>query len=814
MSKLARMAIRIQGIVQGVGFRPFIFTLAGEYALSGWVTNDSAGVLLEVEGPAERVSGFLAAIPLRVPPLARIDRIETSSLEPQGDRGFTIRETDRSERVRTLIAPDMATCDDCLRELFDPADRRYLYPFINCTNCGPRFTIIEEMPYDRPFTTMREFAMCPSCDGEYHNPRHRRFHAQPNACPACGPQVRLTDAEGAEVPVREMGEPHWAGTVRVAREMLKCGKIVGVKGIGGYHLVCDGSNAGAVSRLRKRKHRPDRPLAVMMPDLESVHRYCRVCTEEENLLQGPERPVLLLEWKKKGKDGLAENVAPGQSRLGVMLPYTPLHHLLFDGEIAVLVMTSGNISGEPILYDDAEAVARLGQIADYFLLHNRRIVRPCDDSVQRVDDRPVMIRRSRGYAPMSLTVKGSGGEVILAAGGELKNTFALARGEQVFLSQHIGDLKTRNSLHHYRRMIEEMTHLLELEPTVVAYDLHPGYLSARHVLERFPHCRPIGVQHHHAHVAGCMAEWGLDGPVIGISFDGTGYGTDGKIWGGEILIAAPDDFQRYAHLRYIPLPGGDQAVHEPWRMGAAYLEYAFPGGNRMDDLPIGSWVEPAQWALLRQMMEKGVQSPETSSMGRLFDAIAAILGIRGHVTFEGQAAMELEELAENGMGVSYPFAVVGPDPTGTVTRVGHPREPAPAETGGSRPAGAGSGACGPFPVKEVPRIIDLLPMIRAIAADLRMGVERRVVARRFHGTVVEVVRVMAVQIRREYGLTDVVLSGGVFQNRLLSMGLTKRLEADGFTVYRPQRVPANDGGLALGQAYAAGAILRRETDAV
>lgn len=775
MPKLERMAIRVQGIVQGVGFRPFIFNLAEECGLSGWVTNDSAGVLMEVEGPGGQIATFLEVLPFRIPPLARIDRMEHWSIPVKGDQTFTIHETDRSERVRTLISPDMATCDDCLQELFDSNNRRYQYPFINCTNCGPRFTIIEEMPYDRPFTTMREFAMCSLCDEEYHNPRQRRFHAQPNACPTCGPHVWLTDAtgrifaQGDPEPGKDSPEqPDWAMPIYASRDLIRRGKIFGVKGIGGYHLVCDAQNAEAVDLLRKRKHRPDRPLAVMVPDLETARRYCDLTPDEEKVLQSQARPITLVSWKARGADGIAYNVAPGQSRLGVMLPYSPLHHLLFTEDLPVLVMTSGNLSGEPVIFDDAEAIARLGRVVDYFLMHDRRIVRPCDDSVQRVDRGPTMIRRSRGYAPMPLKLDQVGEVPILAAGGELKNTFALARNGQVFMSQHIGDLKTRNSLHHYRRMIGELTHVLEMEPAVVAYDLHPGYLSTQYVLQTFNHSRLIGVQHHHAHVVGCMAEYGLNEPVIGLAFDGTGYGTDGKIWGGEVLVARPGEFTRWAHLRYMPLPGGDQAVQEPWRVGAAYLEETFPGENRMEDLPLGFWVDPMRWHVLRQMLEKRVQTPETSSMGRLFDAVAAILGVRGYVTYEGQAAMELEEWAGNQLGSPYPFAVTGLEP---------------------------------------PYIIDPLPLLDAMVRDVRAGMDRSRVAQRFHGTIVEIARQVAKQIRQTLGIQRVVLSGGVFQNRLLSMGLQAQLEADGFTVYPHRQVPANDGGLALGQVYVTSAMI-------
>lgn len=789
MSSPERMAIRIKGIVQGVGFRPFIFNMALEYGLVGWVTNDSAGVLLEVEGSRETVEAFLKDIPVKVPPLARIDSIEHHCIEPLRETDFTIKATDRSERVRTLISPDMATCPDCLRELLDPKDKRYLYPFINCTNCGPRFTIIEEMPYDRPFTTMREFVMCGECQAEYEDPRNRRFHAQPNACPECGPAVRLTDGKGqtvlavngairvdsgSESPVGATDLPAWALPVIRLRVELADGKVAGVKGLGGYHLVADAFNATAVMTLRARKHRPDKPLAVMMPDLQTVEQFCEVSPEERKLLESPSRPIVLLRWKAKGQDGIALEVAMKESRLGVMLPYTPLHHMLFDERLKVLVMTSGNMSGEPIIYDDDEAVKRLGQVVDYFLMHNRKIVRPCDDSVMRVDAGPIFIRRSRGYAPQPLTIKGEGWSSmpsILACGGELKNSFALTTGEQVFMSQFIGDLKTRNSLHHYRRMIDEMRRLFEINPEVVAYDLHPGYLSSKYAEDKFSAKRLIQVQHHHGHIASCMAEHGLLDEVIGLSFDGTGYGTDGKIWGGEVLVATPVSFLRWAHLRYLPLPGGDQAIQEPWRIGAAYLEVAMPGEECVANLPFWQQVNPAQVNFLREMLARGIQTPETSSMGRFFDGVAAIMGIRTKISFEGQAAIELEELAAGQVGEPYPFGLEQ---------------------------------------DEFPVVLDPVPTIRAIVEDILRGADLPQIAQRFHGTVIEMAYRVALVIREIRGLNRVALSGGVFMNRLLSLGLRTRLVENGFEVYQHEKVPANDGGLALGQVYVAGHTLLLE----
>ncbi|AZR72934.1 carbamoyltransferase HypF [Anoxybacter fermentans] len=797
MGDRERIAIRINGIVQGVGFRPFIFNLALEHGLTGWVTNDSAGVLIEVEGSGSKLNAFLKDIKLKAPPLAHIVSIKSWSIDPIGDNEFIIRASDRSEKVKTLISPDMALCEDCYREMMDPQDRRYLYPFINCTNCGPRFTIIEEMPYDRLYTTMREFIMCPECQREYDDPKNRRFHAQPNACPVCGPEVWLTDRTGKRVDERssldyglvdevaatyELCEkvkgdksigllPEWVRPIFQLKTELKKGKIAAVKGLGGYHLVCDALNREAVQNLRKRKYRPDKPLAVMMPNLDVVRRYCQVSSEEEKLLISPVRPIVLLKWKAKGYDGITLEVAPAQSRLGVMLPYTPLHYLLFDESLPVLVMTSGNISGEPIIYDDQEAVERLGDIVDYFLVHNRRIVRPCDDSVQRVDNSPVMIRRSRGYAPIPLRLPAVK-EPILACGGEMNNIFALAEKGLVFMSQHIGDLKTKNSLYHYRRMIDEMVKLFEIEPEIVVHDLHPEYISTKFALKKYKDKRLIGVQHHHAHIASCMAEHGLDGQVIGLAFDGTGYGTDGKIWGGEILIASPEKFERWAHLKYLPLPGGDKGVKEPWRIGVAYLLKALPDADWLQELPFWYSLKD-EINMLKTIIEKGIKVPETSSMGRLFDAVAAILGIRTRISYEGQAAIELEELAGEELGEPYPFIVEDDSP---------------------------------------PFVINPLPIISAIIRDLRAGKKAYKIARRFHGTVVEMALNLCIKIRQELGLQRVVMSGGVFQNRLLSLGLKKCLEGEGFEVFQHCQVPTNDGGLALGQVYVASQCILKKED--
>ena len=764
MSDINRYRIRITGIVQGVGFRPFIFNLAECYSLAGWVTNDSSGVLIEVEGEESRLQSFLEDIPIKNPPLSQIDSITTDVITPIDDGDFQIKITNRSQQVSTMISPDMSICEDCYREMMDSGDDRYLYPFINCTNCGPRFTIIQEMPYDRAYTTMADFEMCDQCQSEYDNPRNRRFHAQPNGCPDCGPQVYLTDSSGRLIEREQFDHlPSWVRPIKELVYYLKRGKLAAVKGLGGYHLVCNALDQRTVTLLRKRKQRPAKPLAVMMPNLEVVGKYCHLSSKEEELLTSPGRPIVLLEWKNKGEDGIAMGVAPSQSRLGVMLPYTPLHYLLFDDQLEVLVMTSGNISGEPIIYRDQRARELLADTADYFLFHNRKIVRPCDDSVVRVDDQPVQLRRSRGYAPGPIKIDGLE-TPILAAGGELKNVFGLGRGNQVFLSQHIGDLKNRNSLHHYRRMISEMEELFEIEPELVVYDLHPEYLSGKYVKERYSDKELMGVQHHHAHLASCMAEHGIKEQVIGFAFDGTGYGTDGKIWGGEVLVAQPGQFERYAHLKYLPLPGGDKAVEEVWRIGAAYLYRVFDDPEQIKDLSFINKQDQFQLDMIFQMVEEGLQTPMTSSMGRLFDAVAAIMDIRSKVSYEGQAAIELEEMAKGEIGQPYSYSIENEEP---------------------------------------PFIINPLPMLHEIVGELEQDIELTTIARRFHGTIVVMAVELATHIRLLKGLDKVVISGGVFQNRLLSRELKKGLEEKGFQVYQHGKVPPNDGGLALGQIYIA-----------
>jgi hydrogenase maturation protein HypF len=741
--------VDITGIVQGVGFRPFLYRLATVHGVSGWVRNTSVGVTAELEGDEATLQRLLVKIPEEAPPLAAIAKLQASAMEPKGDEGFIILPSNRGGGS-VQIAPDGGVCPDCLRELFDPADRRYRYPFITCTNCGPRYSIVTGVPYDRPFTTMAGFPLCERCREEYVTPGNRRFHAQPIACPECGPRLRFVDAgngSGNEDPLDQ------------AVRRLRQGEILAVKGIGGYHLAVDASNDNAVGRLRQRKKRNEKPFAVMVADLAAMEGIAWAEGLEKRLLAGTERPIVLL---RKGKESpLSPFVAPANSHVGVMLPSSPLHHLLLAGNFPALVMTSGNVSDEPIAYREPEALARLGEIADCFLTHDRDIHTPMDDSVIRVfQGGPLFLRRSRGYVPRGIRLPRRQAS-ILAMGGDLKAVVCLTNDDQAYLSRHIGDLSKAVTLASLEETAAQLQKILGIEPAGVAHDLHPDYLGTRYA-ECFTCVPRLGVQHHHAHMASCMAENGLAGEVLGVVFDGTGYGTDGTLWGGEFLRGDYRDFERVAHFRSLPMPGGDAAAREPYRMALSYLYPLF--GTGIFDLPLACCreVKKTDRELYSAMLERGINAPATSSCGRLFDAVAAILGLRQRVSYEGQAAMELEGLAEGAGGTSpYPFAV-------------------------------GEGT------------VDFTPMIRGIVEELGAGRPRVEVAGAFHTTLAEATAEMCRLIRERTGLVRVVLSGGVFQNRLLAEGVVERLAGQGFQVFTHRRVPPNDGGLALGQAVIAG----------
>lgn len=767
--------MEIEGIVQGVGFRPFVYRLAHRLGLSGWVRNTGRGVLVQVEGARAEVNAFCFAISHEAPPLAVISNVNIDAMLCKGGSGFSILESATGTKGGE-VPPDCDVCEECLTELLDPSDRRYLYPFINCTNCGPRYSIITGIPYDRPATTMAPFAMCDQCLAEYHDPLNRRFHAQPNACPVCGPRLALFDSSGASLP----GDPLTEAIQAVAR-----GMIVAVKGVGGYHLAVDALSEAGVARLRLRKKRDEKPFALLAADLESVRRFAHCSDLEARLLSGGERPIVLL--KKFAGNPISPLVAPKNGWFGVMLPGNPLQHLLLQDGAGPLVMTSGNLSDEPIAYRDAEAMGRLSGIADLFLSHNREIHTRTDDSVLRLyRGEPLFLRRSRGYVPRAVSLPARplsvpaaelsvpagevslpAGEVsVLAVGAELKGAVCLTRGTQAFMSQHIGDLKNSSTLDSMQETVEHLGRLLQIAPRVVAHDLHPDYLST-HYAESLELPR-IPVQHHHAHMASCMAENGLVGEVIGVIFDGTGYGLDGAIWGGEFLLGGYAGFKRCGHFSYLRMPGGDAAVREPYRMAISAL-YQLYGKNLFEQsLPFLSDVSALDQALFLKMLERGINSPLTSSCGRLFDAVAALIGVRNSISYEGQAAIELEALAECGTpSAPYPYLV-------------H------------------EGDC---------RSVDFGPMFSAICADLAGGREAADIARAFHQTIAEVVVDLCKGIRGESGIARVVLSGGVFQNRLLTEEVADLLVGTGFQVYCHRLVPPNDGGLALGQAVIAGHTL-------
>jgi hydrogenase maturation protein HypF len=760
-----RRAIAINGIVQGVGFRPHVYGLATRLCLRGFIKNVSGGVLIEVEGEPHSLDRFLAELTAHPPPLARIDELRWSSRPVRGDSVFRIESSRRDDDSPIFLSPDVATCDDCLAELFDPRDRRYLYPFLNCTNCGPRLTIITGSPYDRERTSMASFAMCPECRAEYEDPTNRRFHAQPTACPACGPRLRLLDEAGRIVTAVDP----LAGAV----DALRRGRIGAIKGLGGYHLACLAGHAAAVGELRRRKHRDEKPLALMVRDLDAARALCEVSPSEGSLLVSPRRPIVLS--RRRPGAPVAEEVSPGNPWLGLMLPYTPLHHLLLrelDG--LPLVMTSGNRCDEPIAYDDRDALERLTGIADFFLAHDRPIHLRCDDSVTRVvAGMELPIRRSRGEAPRPIRLPIACGRPTLALGGQLKATFALGRGRNAFLSHHIGDLDHYDAFRAYEEAVAHYERLFDLNPGCLVHDMHPDYASTRYAEEHAGALPTIAVQHHHAHMASCMAENGLDEPVIGVAFDGTGYGTDGTIWGGEVLVGDYLGFRRAAHLRPVVLPGGEQAIREPWRMAAAYL---LDAGRDLSPLPDS--VAPAMIRTVERMVARRFNSPATTSAGRLFDAVAALAGVRPRVSYEGQAAIELEWLAT---GVepdgAYPFEIVAARQDGTAAN---------------------------------PLVLDLRPMIVEIAEGVGRGMERAVIARRFHSTMVEAIAGVCVRLRSETGLEAVVLSGGVFLNALLTAEVVTRLEGEGFRVYRHRQAPPNDGGLCLGQLAVAAARQRTE----
>lgn len=795
---LERHRLRVQGVVQGVGFRPFVYGLAAQLRLVGWVGNDSAGVLIEVEGSPSALATFQEQLTTQPPPLAHIESLTMERIAPLHEAEFVIVHSQAQAADSTLISPDGTVCDDCLRELFEPQDRRYRYPFINCTNCGPRFTIIRDIPYDRPLTTMAAFPMCAACQAEYDDPLNRRFHAQPNACSECGPQLSFRWSESASHALRllENGQPELP-PLELTQQLLALGGVVAVKGLGGFHLACDGTNNQAVRTLRQRKGRVNKPFALMALNVETVRRFAEVSEAEATLLTSRARPIVLL--KQKPNSLISKNVAPGNRHIGVMLPYTPLHYLLLDADlnsaltpnfqplVLVMVMTSGNYVSEPIVKDNQAAFTHLSPLVDGFLLHNREIHARCDDSVMRVykrvrppelaeadsasehgmaalgsadhHDYEMPIRRSRGYAPFPVKLPFAGPS-ILAVGGELKSTFCLTKNQHAFMSQHIGDMENWETMQAFEQAMTHFQSLFRATPEAIVADKHPGYLSSKWAADHRGDLPLIQVQHHHAHIAAVMAEHGHDGrrPVIGFSFDGTGYGSDGNIWGGELLLTTYTQFERLAHLKYVPLPGGDTAIKRPYRLALAHLWAA--DLEWADHLPPVVTCRRKERHIIQQQLERGLNAPLTSSMGRLFDAVASLLGLRHTISYEGQAAIELEAIADQAQAGTYRFDLSD----------------------------------------RTPIEIDAAPVLQAILTDMASGLPVATISAKFHQAVADVMLELSLRVRAQTGLSDIALSGGVFQNMTLLQRAVKALQANQFTVLTHRLVPPNDGGLALGQA--------------
>jgi hydrogenase maturation protein HypF len=769
-NKKSRLKIAVRGAVQGVGFRPFVFRLAEELKLTGWVNNSSSGVFIEVEGGQVALEKFLCRLEAEKPPRSSIQSLEAAWLDAAGFHQFEIRESEKTGDKSALVLPDIATCPDCRREIFNPKNRRFRYPFTNCTNCGPRFSIIESLPYDRANTTMRPFAMCPACRAEYENPHDRRFHAQPNACPDCGPQLELWDAAGVILCTKD-------AALKSAAKAIRDGKIVAVKGVGGFHLLADARNEKAIRLLRERKQREEKPFALMFPTLESVKQACEVSSLEVRLLLSPEAPIVLLRKIGDRESSISNSVAPGHPNLGVMLPSNPLHHLLMAELYFPVVATSGNLSDEPICTDEREALERLRGLSDFLLVHNRPIVRHVDDSIVRVMlGREMVLRRARGFAPLPIRLKSEIGnrksEIFLAVGAHLKNSVALAVGENVFLSQHIGDLETEPAHEAFRRVSADLQKLYGAQPGCVAADLHPDYLSTKFANE-FKADRHFGVQHHVAHVLSCIAENEVALPALGVAWDGTGLGTDGTVWGGEFFLVTETGVERVAHLRPFRLPGGDKAVKEPRRVALGLLyELYGEAAFEMEHLPPLRAIPPVEMMTLRGMLQRKFNSPLTTSMGRLFDAVASLTNLRQHIRFEGQAAMELEFAAEKSQtDMAYELRLGGGTP------------PFKSEIRN--------------PKSEI--VLDWALLALSVLADATGGADMAEISAKFHNALAESV----VAVARKIGENRVVLSGGCFQNRYLTERTVTQLRAENFSPYWHQRVPPNDGGIALGQVYAA-----------
>ncbi len=777
LASTRRVQLEIQGLVQGVGFRPFVYRVATELGLAGQVSNTSEGVEIEIEGSPAAVEGLLLHLRHQLPPLARIELLRQRELAPIGQEGFTIVESRSRAGGAALISPEVATCVACLEELRDPGDRRHRYAFTNCTDCGPRFTIVQQVPYDRPLTTMAAFPLCPACQAEYTDPLDRRFHAEPNACPVCGPRLSMLAPDGSVIPCED--------PIHEAQRRLRAGEVIAVKGLGGYHLACQASDEAAVARLRARKHRPHKPLAVMARDLEVARDLCGICQAEAAELEGPRRPILLLQRRNEPARPLAPSLAPGHHSLGVMLPYTPLHHLLLEpDDLAVLVMSSGNRSGGPMVSDDAEALVVLAPIVDALLVHDRGIANRCDDSVGFVEDeRTVLIRRSRGWVPLPISLPAHQPST-LALGAMLNNVFTLTDGQRAFMSQHVGDTDDQDTLDFLEEAVRGLERWLELEPELIVHDLHPDMFTT-HLARRLareaaqagrPRPRLVAVQHHHAHLVSAMASAGRWEPTTGLVLDGTGYGPDGSIWGGEILVGDAGSARRVGHLRALPLPGGEAAVKRPLRIAVAWLHSLVPDAVELD-LPLWRQAEPGELEVVRRMVDRGFNSPLTSSAGRLFDAVSALVGVCIEASYEGQAAMELEQHALAGR------------PGRAKLRLDV------LEDGGSL-------------------VLDPRPLLRGLAGCMALGLPTPDLALAFHQALADALVLCAVRVRDAGGPSQVALCGGVFHNRILARACAVGLRAAGLEPIMPSVIPVGDGGLSLGQALIAGAVLRGEPGSV
>jgi hydrogenase maturation protein HypF len=755
--RVRRCTVTVLGVVQGIGFRPFVYRMAVRHGLSGSVRNCLQGALVELEGEEPALESFLEQLQSSMPSAVGHGRCLITWHEPRGVCTFVIEKSVRNGTARLHPVPDLGVCDACRSELSDPGDRRHGYPLLTCAGCGPRFTIVESLPYDRQRTTLKTFSMCSRCRREYQDPDDRRFHAENIACADCGPRIGLRGPDG--VLLSEL-DP-----IGHAADALRAGGIVAVKGLGGYHLACDARNGRAVGALRRRKRREAKPLAVMVADVLEARALCHVSDTEARLLNSPARPIVLL--AARGKAGIAEEVAPGSHELGLVLPYTPLHHLLLAAVSTPLVMTSGNASDEPIAYRDADALMRLNGVGDLFLTHDRPIQVACDDSVARVvDDTPRLVRRSRGYVPLAVRLPVASPRPLLACGAELKSTFALVRDSEAFLSHHLGDLTSEDAFRGFGEAVDHFRSLLDVTPEVVAHDLHPAYRSTMYA-QSLAGVERVVVQHHHAHIASCLADNGVDRKVIGVAWDGSGYGTDGQVWGGEFLVADLAGFERVGHFEPVPMPGGDAAVREPWRMAATFLRAVYGAGMDTLDLAFMHRLDPAAWRLLSRAADRGLNSPLTSSAGRLFDAVASLVGVRDRVEFEAQAAMELEALAEPEADVVYATSLATEDAI----------------------------------------VVCTTDVVRGVVDDLLREVPVARIAARFHATLAEILAQVCDRIRARRGIAAVALSGGVFQNTWLLKAARRRLDARGFEVYSHRQVPTNDGGLSLGQAAVAARLL-------